>query len=70
MTPVARLSYRSFYPEALELLCRRARINLSPPMLVGEPVQDAFFKFAEPELDFDWYKTIDISHISSSENDS
>jgi hypothetical protein len=37
---------------------------------VGEPVEDAFFKFAEPELDLNGDEAIDISHVSGGENDS
>ena len=35
-----------------------------------EPMKDAFFKLAEPELNFYWNEAIDIGHVTGGKNDS
>ena len=39
-------------------------------MLGGEPLEDPFFEFAEPELNFYGNEAVDIGHVAGGKNES
>ena len=67
------MGYLVFYLEENgKKLCLRAFRFLCCPagVLVGEPVEDAFFELTKPELNFDGDEAVDIGHVAGGKNDS
>ena len=47
----------------------RKKVFAYPLILRGEPMEDSFFKFAEPELNFYGNEAIDVGHVAGGKND-
>ncbi len=71
---IATHSLTKLYPllqsRYLFLVRRKSELLHSLLMLGGEPLQDSFFKFAEPELNFYGNEAVDIGHVAGGKNDS